>query len=153
MGIIPSYVQNFCSLWLLWPPQKARSWGRLSKVTQKLSYRVNCPFSGPNSGLGTWCPSSQSDHWFWDYGTGGYIKTRVCATTHMNLVTMKAKMELEWATMPRYYICNTCLSFWPCVEAKVPTESRNFEFRKVQCPLTTPKSFTFVTSSTFWWSW
>ena len=105
----------------------------IGKVTQKLCYEVNCPFSGPNSGLGTWCPSSRSDHWFLDYGTGGYIKTRACATTHINLVTMKAKMEVEWATMPMYYICNTC--------------------RKVQYPFTTPESFTFVTCSTFWWSW
>ena len=128
MGIIPSYVQNFCSLWLLWSPQNG----------QKLRKTL------------TWCPSSLSDHWFLDYGTGGYIKIRARATTHMNLVTMKAKMDVEWATMPRYYICNTCLSFWSCVEAMVPTESRNFEYRKVQYPFTTPESFTFVTCCTFW---
>ena len=120
-------------------------------ATQKLCYAVNCPFSGPNSGPGTWCPSSQTNYWFLDYGTGGFIKTRACATTQMNLVTMKAKMEVEWATMPRYYICNTCLSFWPCVDAMVLIESRNFEHRRVKYPSTTHERLTFVTCSTFWW--
>ena len=103
-------------------------------VTQKLCYGMNCPFSGPNSGPGTWCPSSRTHYWFLVYGSGGYIKTRACATTHTNLVTMKAKMEVEWATMPRYYTCTLCHSFWPCVEAMVATESRNYKHRKVKYP-------------------
>ena len=117
-------------------PEAAEDVGR---VTQKFCYGMNCPFSGPNSGPRTKCPSSRRHL---DYGSVGYFKTRACATTHMNLVTMMAKMEVEWATMRRYYTCTFCHSFWPCVEAMVATESRNFKHRKVKYPSTCPEMFT-----------
>ena len=60
-----SALCGYCGLHIR--PEDAEDAGM---VTKKLCYGVNCPFSGPNSGPGKWCPSSKTHFWFLDYGSG-----------------------------------------------------------------------------------
>ena len=97
MGIIPSYVQNFCSLWLLWPPHKVGSYGRCWQGHSEMVSVGIAPFLAQILAFGHVAPSHDQvvpGLWYW-----GLCQGQSLFHTHVNVDIMKAKVKEESAVM------------------------------------------------------
>ena len=62
-----------------------------------------------------------------DFGTWGYLESKVSATHHKSLEALKTKLQKKWSKMPQDMICDTCRSLSRCLQLVIDLNGKHIK--------------------------